>query len=69
MGSVGDIDGEAEVFGSGARVMVSIRDCVTHMGRIVLRLDLGSRFKVRVSARLSFKVMARCGKVDLDVEG
>lgn len=69
MGSVGNNDGEAEVLGSGARVMVSVRNCVTCTGRIMLWLDLGSRFKVRVSVKLSFKVMVRCGKVDLDVEG
>lgn len=58
---MGDVDGESEGLGRGAKIRLKVRLLARCTGRIGLRLQLGSGFNVRVIARLSFNVMVRCG--------
>ena len=56
---MGDIDVDREGSGSCARASVSVSGSVRCMGRIGLRLYLGSSFDVRASARLNYSVIVR----------
>lgn len=58
---MGDIDGECEGLGCGARDNFRFRLSVRCTGKIGLPLELGLWFNARVSARLRFRITVRCG--------
>lgn len=58
---MGNVKGNVEGLGSGARSRIRIRFMASCMGRIVLWLESDYGFNVRMLARLTFRVTLRCG--------
>lgn len=66
---MGEVTGDGQGSGPGARAMISIKRLVISIGMIGLWLELGSIYDGRMSTRLRFRVKVCLGDVDGEGEG